>query len=165
MVERGDNMARVTCGSCKTSFLYSVIKGMEVCPVCGKPLWDDTEDTEKVDNADTDMQNAEDNSDETTKVKTKWYYYKEGGGGLDDTLYTHITPLYTFEAVDMEDAKRQLKEVMPNNSLVTDNSPDKVKCPYCFSSEVQIVPRKYSLLTGFATNKFDRVCIRCKRKF
>ena len=120
----------------------------DVCPMCG-----------------ADMQSVDDNSDETTKVKTKWYYYKEGGGTLMTTLSSSFVPLYTFDAVDLEDAERQLKEVMPYSPLVNSNTPDKVKCPYCFSSEIQIIPRKYSLLTGFATNKLDRVCLRCKSKF
>jgi len=102
---------------------------------------------------------------ESQKEKTKWYYYKEGGGMLDDTLSSHFTPLYTFDAIDIEDAKRQLKEVLPNSPLVNDNSPEKVRCPRCRSTEIQLVPRKFSLLTGFATNKFDRMCIRCKKKF
>lgn len=92
-------------------------------------------------------------------------YYKEGGGGLDDILYDDFTPLYTFDATDIEDAKRQLKEVLPNSPLVNDNSPQKVRCPRCRSTEIQMVPRKFSLLTGFATNKIDRVCVRCQKRF
>lgn len=140
-------MAKIVCDSCGSSFPMERVKDLKVCPVCGENLCE------------------ENDSSGTTKEKTKWYYYKEGGGMLDDTLSSHFTPLYTFDAVDLEDAKRQLKEVMPNSPLLNDNTPDKVKCPYCFSSEVQIIPRKFSLLTGFATNKFDRVCLRCKRKF
>ena len=34
-------MAKVTCESCGTSFLYNVVKDMKNCPVCGKPLWDE----------------------------------------------------------------------------------------------------------------------------
>ena len=37
-------MAKVVCESCGTSFLYNVVKDMELCPVCGKPLWADKED-------------------------------------------------------------------------------------------------------------------------
>lgn len=40
-----------------------------------------------------------------------------------------------------------------------------VKCPKCGSTNIQIVPRKWSLLTGFLTNKTDRVCVNCKHKF
>lgn len=140
-------MAKIVCEACGSSFPMERVKDMNNCPVCGTALWEDSSETE------------------TAQEKTKWYYYKEGGGTLDDTLSTHFTPLFIFDAVDADDAERQLKEVMPNSPLLNDNTPDKVKCPYCFSSEIQIIPRKFSLLTGFATNKFDRVCIRCKRKF
>lgn len=39
-------------------------------------------------------------------------------------------------------------------------------CPYCGSTRPpQIVRRKWSLLTGFLTNKVDRYCVDCKRKY
>lgn len=140
----------ILCPHCKSTFDESVLaKRSEpnMCPVCGGNL------------------GGGNGLSETAQEKTKWYYYKEGGGTLMTTLSSSFTPLYTFDAIDLEDAKCQLKEVLPNNPLVNNNIPDKVKCPYCFSSEVQIVPKKFSLLTGFATNKFERVCVRCKRKF
>jgi len=39
------------------------------------------------------------------------------------------------------------------------------RCPNCGSSDFQMVQRKYSLLTGFFTNKVDRVCTSCKKRF
>ena len=42
---------------------------------------------------------------------------------------------------------------------------NKVHCPKCNSTNIQIVSRKWSLLTGFATNKTDRVCVACKHKW
>ena len=39
------------------------------------------------------------------------------------------------------------------------------KCPKCGSTNIQIVPRKWSLLGGFATKKTDRVCANCKYKW
>lgn len=39
------------------------------------------------------------------------------------------------------------------------------KCPKCGSTQIQMVTRKWSLLTGFMTNKVDRVCVNCKHKF
>lgn len=116
---------------------------MDVCLVCGESLL----------------------RDEPEKVKTKWYYYDGAGGILTTTLYDDEEPLYTFNAIDLKDAEKQLKEILPNSPLVNDNSPEKVRCPRCRSAEIQLVPRKFSLLTGFATNKFDRMCIRCKKKF
>lgn len=141
----------ILCPHCKSVINEDILKqknSENVCLVCGGSLL--------VDN---------DSSIEPEKEKTKWYYYKEGGGGLDDMLYDDFTPLYTFDAVDVEDAKRQLKEVLPNSPLINDNSPDIVRCPRCNSTQIQMVPRKFSLLTGFATNKVDRMCVRCKNRF
>lgn len=46
--------------------------------------------------------------------------------------------------------------------VINDNTP---KCPKCNSTNIQIVPRKWSLLGGFATKKTDRVCVNCKHKW
>ena len=139
----------ILCKKCQSTFNESVLANKEnpnICPVCGESLIDG------------------DKVPESPKEKTKWYYYKEGGGTLTDTVYNR-PPLYTFDAVDVEDAKRQLKEVLPNSPLVNDNSPDIVRCPRCKSTQVQMVPRKFSLLTGFSTNKINRVCVRCQKRF
>lgn len=48
---------------------------------------------------------------------------------------------------------------------VPQKSSNDVKCPKCGSTNIQVVPRKWSLLTGFMTNKTDRVCVNCKNKF
>lgn len=141
----------ILCPHCKSALNEDILKqrnSENVCLVCGGSLLGDVE-----------------SSAEPRKVTTKWYYYKEGGGGLDDMLYDEFTPLYTFDAIDVEDAKRQLKEVLPNSPLVNDNSPDIVHCPRCRSTQIQMVPRKFSLLTGFATNRIDRVCVRCQKRF
>ena len=132
----------ILCPHCKSTINEDILKqrnSENICLVCGKSL------------------------DDKSEYERNFYYYKEGGGMLDDTLSSQFTPLYTFKAVDLEDAKRQLKEVLPNSSLF--KSSTKVQCPYCFSTEVQMVPKKFSLLTGFATNGYNRVCVRCQRKF
>lgn len=53
-------------------------------------------------------------------------------------------------------------EVSKTDEKKNDNKP---RCPKCGSTNIQIVPRKWSLLTGFLTNKTDRVCVNCKNKF
>lgn len=137
---------KVVCEKCESVFKAEVVKGTSRCPVCG---------------ASFDFESSAD----VEKEKHTYYYYKEGGGGLDDMLFDGFTPLYTFEAVNMEDAERQLKEVMPNSPLVNDHSPSETRCPYCRSREIQLVPKRFSILTGFATNRYDRMCVHCKRKF
>lgn len=56
-------------------------------------------------------------------------------------LSTSFTPLYTFEAVDIEDAKRQLKEVVPNSPLFRINAASQTRCPRCYGTEIQLVPK------------------------
>lgn len=141
----------ILCNACKSTFDEDILKkrnSENECPVCGASLLGESSDHEGA-----------------PVEKITYYYYKEGGGMLDDTLSSKFTPLYTFEAVDMEDAERQLKEVMPNSPLLKENSEPETRCPYCRSKEIQLVPKKFSLLTGFATNRFDRVCVHCKRRF
>ena len=141
----------ILCKKCQSTFNESVLANREnpnICPVCGESL---LEDDDKV--------------AETSKETTKWYFYKGLSETLTDTLYDDEEPLYTFDAVDVEDEKRQLKEVLPNSPLVNDNSPDIIRCPRCKSTQIQMMPRKFSLLTGFATNRIDRVCVRCQKRF
>lgn len=42
---------------------------------------------------------------------------------------------------------------------------NKVKCPRCGSTQIQMVTRKWGLFSGIFTNKVDRVCVKCKHKF
>lgn len=39
------------------------------------------------------------------------------------------------------------------------------KCPYCGSTNIQLIRKKWSLLTGFLTNQVERYCVNCKKKF
>lgn len=140
----------ILCKKCQSTFDESVLANRDnpnICPVCGESLLDNDKKTEP------------------EKEKIKWYYYDGGSATLTTTLYDDEEPLYTFDAIDMKDAERQLKEVLPNSPLVNDNSPDIVRCPRCRSTQIQMVPRKFSLLTGFATNRLDRVCVRCQKRF
>jgi hypothetical protein len=45
------------------------------------------------------------------------------------------------------------------------NADGDVVCPFCGSKQIQAVPRRWSATAGLLTNKIDRVCLRCKRKF
>lgn len=141
----------ILCNDCKSTFDEDILATREnpnICPVCGKNLVGDSG-----------------SSLAPQKEKHTYYYYDLGGGGLTTTLYDDETPLYTFEAIDMEDAERQLKEVLPNSPLLKKNSEPEIRCPYCRSKEIQLVPKRFTLLTGIATNRFDRMCIRCKKRF
>ncbi len=61
----------------------------------------------------------------------------------------------------MSQFKTQLEQ-QESSKAQNENTP---RCPNCGSTNIQIVQRKWSLLTGFLTNKTDRVCVNCKNKF
>lgn len=144
-------MAKTVCEKCGTEFKYEVAKDFDCCPVCGTSMMDEGDDS------------SGHESSAEKKEKTTYYYYDSGT--LTKTLYNHRIPLYTFQATDMEDAERQLKEVCPNSPLLKSTPSKVIRCPRCASGDFQLVPRKFSLLTGFATNKFDRMCVMCKKRF
>lgn len=148
---------KIICDSCGTIYPFEKIKDVKVCPVCNVPFDDDSSD--RMESPDKDSGHGQ------AAEKKTYYYYKEGGGTLTDTLSSKFKPLYTFQAIDVEDAKRQLKEVCPNSPLLKTAPSKQIRCPRCLSVQFQLVPRKFSLLTGFATNKFDRMCVMCKKRF
>ena len=105
-----------------------------------------------------------------------WYYYKYIGS---ETYSLWDKPPLNEDGMELvvefkapkrdangssEKAKEILRTYVPD-AFAKNPQPARVQCPYCFSYDFQLVPRKFSLLTGFATNKVDRVCVRCKRKF
>ncbi len=139
-------MGKVVCEKCGTEYKFEVAKNFDCCPVCGASFSDGRDSVNQ-------------------KEMQTFYYYKEGGGTLINTLSSKFTPLYTFQALDMKDAERQLKEVLPNSPLFSSSTSSQTRCPRCHSTEIQLVPRKFTILTGFATNKFDRMCVRCQKKF
>lgn len=40
-----------------------------------------------------------------------------------------------------------------------------VYCPKCGNTNIQAVPKKWSMITGLFTNKVDRMCMNCKYRF
>lgn len=155
----------ILCPHCNSALNEDILKqrnSENICLVCGKPL-------------DSNVSGGEHSGWIT------WYYY---GHKSDNGKTTSLRdkPIDLNEHGDVfflikefkapprdasgssEKAKEILRTYVPDAFKEPQEIP-KVKCPYCFSSEVQIVPKRFSLLTGFATNKFERVCVRCKRKF
>lgn len=149
----------ILCNECHSTFDEDILKkrnSENTCPVCGASLLGDD---------DSGHMESPDKDDGKAVEKKTFYYYKEGGGTLDDMLFNGWKPLYTFQATNVEDAKAQLKEVCPNSPLLKSTPSKEIRCPRCFSTQFQLVPRKFSLLTGFATNRFDRMCVMCKKRF
>lgn len=134
----------------------------EICPMCGGELKSETE---------------EDNPDWIT-----WYYYgyKEDDGKtacLEDgpiDLNEHGDIFFLIKEFkapprdssgSSEEAKKILRTYVPDAFNYPEQKEPEVRCPRCGGSKIQLMPRKYSLLVGFATSKFDRVCLYCRKRF
>lgn len=72
---------------------------------------------------------------------------------------------YKRQLVIAKEREEAMKKAMANKKIPNVNSQGQVYCPKCGSTQIQAVPRKWSLMTGFLTNKIDRVCLNCKHKF
>ncbi len=140
----------ILCPHCKSTFDEDVLKkknSEDTCPVCGESLLNEGSDFA-----------AE------PKETVKWYYYEDGT--LTPTLYDDENPVHIFDAVDVKDAKRQLKEIMPNSPLFTYKNKFKINCPYCGCDQYTILNQGYSFLTGFwGSGSPKRVCNHCMREF
>lgn len=91
-------MAKVVCESCGTSFLPNVVKDIENCPVCGKPLWsqDDEEETStygEVLSFGEGIELGENDSFDEDKIDFWWYSIKEpsADGTSRGRVYTTCT--------------------------------------------------------------------------
>ena len=151
----------ILCPHCKTAFDENILKkknSMDVCLVCGGRL----------DDGDVD--------DDGHSGWITWYYY---GFKNSSTCFLEDKPIDlgerfylikefkappkdpngTYDAV-----KAELRKYVPDAFDEPEPVP-KVQCPYCFSTEIQMVPKRFSLLTGFLTGGYERVCLRCQRTF
>lgn len=150
-------MAKIVCEECGTEYKYEVAKNMKNCPVCGASMM-----------GDDDFSHEESPNKDSGKAveKKTFYYYKEGGGTLIGTLSSKYKPIYTFQATDIDDAERQLKEVCPNSPLFETAPSKQIRCPRCFGTEYTLLNKGYSLFTGFlGSGRVKRVCNYCKKEF
>jgi len=124
---------KIICDSCGTIYPLEKIKDVKVCPVCNVPFDDDSSDH---------VESPDKNSEQVVEKKT-YYYYNDGSATLTKTLYSHSKPLYTFQATDMEDAERQLKEVCSNSPLLKSSPSKKIRCPRCLGTEYTLLNKGF----------------------
>lgn len=78
------------------------------------------------------------------------------------------TPLDPQSSIDLANIIIETQKIPETFNGIIENkqwSSNSPHCPKCNSTNIQMVARKWSLLTGFMTNKIDRVCVNCKYKF
>lgn len=160
-------MAKVVCEKCRTSFLYSVVKELKNCPVCGEPLWEKEEGVQ---------------SEEEHPNWITWYYYgyKSDNGKtalLDDKpidLAQHGDTFFLIKEFKappesecgLGEVKRILRTYIPEAFSEPKDTKSIICCPKCGSQEFTLLNRGYSIFTGFlGSGKVKRVCNRCKKEF
>lgn len=174
-------MARtILCPVCKSQLNEEILikrNSENTCLVCGASL--DVDDS-------NNKQDSEPQPAPEEKL-IKWYYYKVGKTSyyLDDKFMEDDATsrlVYTFEAPPRDEngksdkAKGVLRKKYPDafappkpEDDIKYKSPQRLisegRCPRCGSQNIQIVPKRWSVLTGFMTNAVERVCVNCKHKF
>lgn len=167
---------RIVCPSCNTIFSEKLLqerKSEGQCLVCGASL------------------NVYESESAPEEELVDWYYYEwktndsyfiieklEADKQNLSTEDEDIILKYTFKAPprDESGSSKAAKEVLrreykPDAFMETETSktmtmPDPVvRCPRCGSTSIQLVPKKWSPLTGFRTNSVMRVCVNCKHRF
>lgn len=154
---------RIVCPSCNTIFSESLLKqkgSEDRCLVCGASL------------------NVDEPESAPEPELVDWYYYDLGGGSgyLDDVFMEDDESsklAYRFKAPprdkngSSEAAKEILRREYDPTAFATPsvNTKPEPRCPRCRSTSIQLVPRKFSILTGYRTNKVDRVCVNCKHRW
>lgn len=82
-------------------------------------------------------------------------------------LYVYSDEKFDEEIMSNREEDKNISDKIDyyENLILNENDEDDCKCPECGSTNIQIVPRKWSLLTGIFTNKTDRVCVTCNCKW
>jgi len=154
------------CGSIVDEDILKAKNSENTCLICGANLGGDS------------INKAEEHSDWIT-----WYYYGfKSGDGKSATLSEKKIDLdkhgdtffliKEFQAPPRDEngsekAKEILRTYIPDAFAppAYDSAINEIRCPRCGSNRIQLVGRKWSWLTGIATNKVDRVCMNCKTRF
>lgn len=157
---------KILCEACGSVLNEDILKqknSLNTCLVCGASLG---------------MEESESAPEQEELID--WYYYDLGGGsGYLDDVFTeddeHSKLVYQFKAPprDENGSSKAAKAVLRReydptafaNPTVNPKPEPIVRCPRCRSTSIQLVPRKFSIWTGYRTNKVDRVCINCKHRW
>lgn len=77
--------------------------------------------------------------------------------------YVYNSPLFDKQKYEERIAWEKARNLESERNR--QSAAKQIRCPYCGCTEFQMVPRKWSLFTGLLTNKVDRVCVKCKKRF
>lgn len=87
-------------------------------------------------------------------------YFVEEGKQFENKLYNeycYSNPLFSSYLFDKRQQAEDKLYAIPQN-------PNTKRCPKCGNTEFTPVRKRYSLLTGFLTNKVELICNKCGAK-
>lgn len=162
---------KILCEACGSVLNEDILKqknSLNTCLVCGATLGMDESEIKSESAPEEEL--------------VDWYYYKFKDGSGTGSLRDKPIDLdkwgdtyelkYTFKAPPRDEngsseaAKEVLRKYDPTAFAPVKTKPEPVpRCPRCGSTAIQMVPKKWSPLTGFRTNRVDRVCVNCKHRF
>lgn len=124
-----------------------------ICPRCGKVTFAEDEKKDKVlcsycgcDMVITKYTEEDRFSSRAKEFKNKLY-----------NEYCYTNSLFSSYQFDKRQKEEDSMYALPQN-------PSGKRCPKCGNTEFTPVRKKYSLLTGFLTNKVELICNRCGAK-
>ena len=129
------------------------------CPECGKEISDKSNTCIHC-GYPIEQDIIQNKYDEAKKIPCEncgnisWYQFENSG-----ELF--CTKCKTFYIVD----QKQHNEYIHKKQQQAAQDTNKPRCPRCGCTEIQIVPKKWSIWSGFRTNEVERVCVKCKRKW
>lgn len=77
--------------------------------------------------------------------------------------YVYNSPLFDKQKYEERIAWQKARNL--ESERKRQRAANQIRCPHCGCTEFQMVPRKWSLFAGLLTNKVDRVCVKCKKRF
>lgn len=126
-----------------------------ICPRCGRIYFTENSDN-NCDNCGCNMILTEFTSDYYMTIDIDDNKLKEFKNKLYNE-HCYLNPLFSSYQFD----KRQQAE---DQTHFVPQDPNTKRCPKCGNTEFTPVRKKYSLLTGFLTNKVELICNRCGAK-
>lgn len=160
----------ITCPECGKE----ISDKAEVCPSCGYPLKDT-----KINNVICRINQQSYNLEKALHLCLNGKYKESFIEISNQTKLSLKNCLNILEQIKILDCipetyetKEYTKDEEKQAGTIIFSMKDKkpinngvISCPECGSTQIQVVPRKWSLFAGFATKKVDRVCVNCKYRW
>lgn len=119
-------MAKVLCESCNTNFIYDAVKDMTTCPVCGKPLWGNEEDTvTSAEENETTEDTAAEENEGVMYFEDVFLYENEPESNFVSTYCTNCGNFNIIEVKNLEEYVEEKYVVLKSEYIL--------KCLFCES--------------------------------